>query len=93
MTEAELNECLRQNPDLVTADMDGEKVMMSVVNGQYFGINAVGARVWDLLEPQRSIGEICRQITEEFEVDAAQCRSDVLTFLAELRAHDIVRSA
>lgn len=93
MTKLDLNCRLTQNPDLITADMDGEKVMMSIASGKYYGINEVGSRIWELLESPASAEEVCRNITGEFEVDEAQCRSDLMQFLGELLANDIVRIA
>ena len=38
-----------RNPNLVAANVDGDLVMMSVEQGEYFGITGVGSRVWELL--------------------------------------------
>lgn len=73
-----------RHPDLVSADMDGETVMMSLERGEYFGIGGVGTRIWDLLAQPVSIDEICRIIGDEYEVDAATCRRDVAAFLEQL---------
>lgn len=93
MTELDPNCRLRQNPELIAADMDGEKVMMSIADGKYYGINQVGSRIWELLESPASVEEICRKITDEFEVEESQCRSDLNKFLEDLLANDIVRAA
>ena len=92
MTELDINSRLTRNPELITADMDGDTVMMNIANGKYFGINEVGSRVWELLESPVSVADLCRHIAAEFEVDDSRCRSDLLKLLAEMLEHDVVRS-
>ena len=35
------NTCLRRNPDMVFSEVDGEVVMLSVQNGEYYNLNEV----------------------------------------------------
>jgi hypothetical protein len=64
---------------------DDEAVLMSVEVGRYFGLNAVGARVWELLvERPRTLADLSAAICEEFEVEPAACRADVTTFVQSL---------
>lgn len=37
---------------------DGELVVLSLEDGMYYGLNAVGARVWTLLEQPRTVREL-----------------------------------
>jgi Coenzyme PQQ synthesis protein D (PqqD) len=82
-----------RNPDLVTADMDGDTVMMSVERGEYFGLGGVGARVWDLLAQPTPLSELVRQICAEYAVDASTCEADLKRFLGELMAQGLVTGA
>ncbi|MDS4022951.1 MAG: lasso peptide biosynthesis PqqD family chaperone [Candidatus Competibacter sp.] len=79
-----------RNPDLVAAEVDGETVMMSIDKGEYYGLNAVGSRIWELLESPNSINALCDQLIEEFDVDAEQCRTEVLTFAGELLEQGVI---
>lgn len=82
-----------RNPDLVSTDMDGDTVMMSVERGNYYGIGGVGSRIWELLENPISIDDIVRRICFEFEVDEEVCHDDVSRFVEELMANELVMSA
>ena len=93
MTQLAPDHRLIRNPDLLAADMDGEKVMLSITNNSYYGINDVGARIWDLLDTPSTQQEISRIIAAEYDVEETQCLSDVQNFLLELLEHDIIRIA
>ena len=70
-----------------------EAVMMSVAAGRYYGLDAAGMRIWELLERPRTITELCMRLCEEFEVDAQTCEAEVMTFVDALIANGIVHEA
>jgi len=72
------------NPEIAHSDMDGEVVMMSVTNGEYYGIDAIGSHIWKLLEDKISIGDICATLHEAYDVSEDQCKQDVMAFINHL---------
>lgn len=91
MSTLELDDCIIRNPDLVATEMDGDLVMMSIERGEYYGLNAVASRIWELLEAPMRVKELCNQLTREFEVDGEQCRLEVMTFVNELFENEMIR--
>lgn len=73
-----------RKPDLIAAEVDGDQVMMSIEQGEYFGITGVGSHVWELLARPISIAEITDIICTKYDVEEAQCRSDMQSFVEEL---------
>lgn len=86
-----LDTIVRQHPDQISTDMDGETVMMNIESGAYFGLNAVGSDVWDQMATPTSIADICAGVTTRFEVDPATCQADVLALVADLHQRNLVQ--
>ena len=42
-------------PDQVSADLDGEVVILHLGGGEYFGLDQVAARVWELIASPQSL--------------------------------------
>lgn len=82
-----------RSPDLISTDMDGDTVMMSVERGEYFGLAGVGARVWDLLAQPIPPPELVQQICAEYALDASTCEADLKRFMGELMAQGLVTVA
>jgi hypothetical protein len=81
-------------PTHVMARQVGEDcVMLDLANGTYFGLDAIGARVWRLLGEGRSLQEVCDALVAEYDVTAAQAEADVTSLVAELAAHGLVDAA
>lgn len=59
-------------------------VMMDTRVGRYYELDAVGARIWALIEPGPRVAELCEAVAAEYDVDRDTCRDDVLAFLDEL---------
>ncbi len=74
----------------VACEVDGAFVILEPEAGCYFGTERVGAFVWRLLEAPISVGAICRQVVDAFEVAPAQCEADVHAFLRELHVHRLI---
>jgi hypothetical protein len=89
-----LDTTLNRNDELLHASVGAEEcVMMSIEAGSYYGLNAVGSRIWELLESPKTVGQLCRQICEEFEVDEQTCEAAVVIFVDDLIKNRIVHAA
>ena len=62
----------------VHTSLGDEAVILGLGDGVYYGLDAVGARVWSLLASPRLVSEIVDAVTEEFDVGRERCERDVL---------------
>ena len=75
---------VKRNPELVSSNLDGETVMMSVESGEYFGLDSVGSRIWELIENPIEVDRVIELLLEEFEVSREECEVDTYDFLNQL---------
>ena len=54
----------------VSVELAGEAVILNLGSGMYYGLDPVGARIWELLQEPRTVAEI-KEIQEKF-VSAAE---------------------
>lgn len=81
------------NPKVIyKALLDGEAVLFSTEEEVYFGLNEVGARVWELLPPAtNSLDDLCTALAVQYpDADPAMIRADVMELIAELTSHRLV---
>jgi len=84
------NSIIKRNPEIVHSDMDGEVVMMSVANGEYYGVDTIGSHIWNLLEEPMSIGALCTSLCETYDVSEEDCQRDVASFMSQLLENKVV---
>ena len=76
--------------DQVSAELDGEAVVLSLADGIYYGLDPVGATVWGLLEQPRTVAELRDAVVAEYEVNDPTAEADLLRLLADLAARGLV---
>lgn len=70
--------------------MGGEAVVLQLDDGVYYGLNAVGAVVWDMVQRPSPIAAIVDRITMEFDVERERCLLDVRELVAALQSRRLV---
>jgi len=61
----------------ISGRLHDELVMMDLEQGKYFSLNPVATRIWDLLEKEMTLDELCAVLTEEYDVEPGQCMDEV----------------
>ena len=79
-----LEQKVTRHPDMLSAEIGGEAVMMSIEKGAYFGLNPIATRIWDLIEQPCTVADLIKTISEEYEVTNEQCTADVQEFVADM---------
>jgi hypothetical protein len=67
-----------------------ELVMMSAAEGNYYGLDPVGRRLWEIIDQPRTVSDICAELLMDYHVSTATCEAEMLAFLKELVEHRIV---
>ena len=75
---------VRITPDVLHQELGGETVLLNLANENYFGLDEVGTRVWQLLGETHSANAVFTRLIEEYDVSAEQLRTDVGRLIAEL---------
>jgi Coenzyme PQQ synthesis protein D (PqqD) len=74
----------------VSCPLGDEAAILNLKNSVYYGVNPVGARVWNLLQRPRSVGELRDTLLEEYEVDRERCEQDLLGLLEKMRSEGLI---
>ncbi|MBI4219104.1 MAG: PqqD family protein [Chloroflexi bacterium] len=82
---------LRLADGVLYQQLDGEAVLLNTRSGQYFGLNEVGARIWDGVTAGKSMAEVLEQIRTEYDVPAERLFADILKFLESLEQSRLIR--
>jgi hypothetical protein len=75
---------LQRKPGMLFNEIDGEVVMLSIENSEYYGMDKVGSRIWQLLENPMRFNELVIKLMDEYEVTEDQCRHETLEFVKKI---------
>ena len=76
--------------DVLVQELAGEAVLLHLKTEQYFGLDAVGVRMWQLLTAEPSIQAAYDRLLAEYDAEPEQLRRDLTELLEQLVAHGLV---
>jgi hypothetical protein len=80
-----------RNPSVLTADVDGEVVMISIEQGRYIGLDEIGSDIWKRIEPSCSFATLIEDLAADYEADRATIIADVENLLLRMVEQGVVR--
>lgn len=76
--------------DQVSCDLSGEVAILNLKNGVYYGLNPIGAKIWNMLQKPTNMNTMRDAILDEYEVEPEQCEHDLLSILQQLITEGLV---
>lgn len=84
----------RRSARAVGAGFAEEAVVLQLDRALYHGLDRVGARVWELLDVERSVEELLAALAAELDMpEPARARDELLAFLGEMEREGLVERA
>jgi hypothetical protein len=82
--------------DVVAREIEGEIVIVPLVAGicdaedELYTLNPTGQAIWNMLDGQRTLGQVAAALTRDFDALQAEIEADVLGFAAEMTRRGIL---
>ena len=89
----DLSTVLKQSTNQVSCNLNDEIAILHLDKTVYFGLEGVGAVIWQALEQPRSVANLCKLILDDFEVAPAECEADVVKFLNSMQDAGLIEVA
>ncbi len=89
-TKLTLSTKVQVAPEVVSCDLAGEAAILDMKDGVYYGLDPVGASIWNLIQKPVVLGEVRDQILEEYDVGVEECQSDLLELVSQLVENGLV---
>ncbi len=82
--------------DVVAREIEGDIVIVPLVAGicdaedELYTLNPTAKAVWDMLDGQRTLGQVSAALMREFDAPQSEIEADVLGFAAEMARRGIL---
>ena len=78
--------------DILSTEVNGQTVLLSIEQQKYFSMRTTSQRVWELLEAPCTLAQICEKLVQEYDVEPQACEREAETFLRDLWEQRLIRS-
>ena len=79
--------------DVLAQELAGETVLLDLASENYFGLDAVGTRIWQLLNEGRTGSDLIDTLLDEYEVEREVLERDISELLNRLSEAGLIEIA
>jgi hypothetical protein len=76
--------------DVLGCELLEEVIILNLKSGVYYGLDSLGARIWELIQKPMLVRDVCDVILDEYDVEREKCERDLCIFLQELVVNSLV---
>jgi hypothetical protein len=92
MRSVSLDNTFIRSKNTMFRELDGEAVILDLDSGTYFGLNAVGTRIWQLIEQHGRLKAVLGALCQEYDAAPDQLERDLLELVARLAKAGLVEA-
>jgi hypothetical protein len=75
---------LEHSDDVIAECVKAETILFDLTSGEYYSLNELGSRTWELLDGSRSVDALIEILVSEYDAPAETIQRDVFTLLDDL---------
>ena len=79
-----LNQAVKLSPEVISQEVSGETVLLDLDSENYFGLDEVGTRIWQLIGVSGDLQVIHDTLLEEYDVSEQRLQQDMEKLLNEI---------
>ena len=84
---------LRISPDAMESRVGDETVILHLGNDTYFGLDALGTRIWEMLRDGHDLAAILDHIATAYQAARSTVEADLRLFIEDLIAHGLLEDS
>lgn|SRR5690554_5021540 len=79
-----LDQQVRRSDEVLAQEVGDETVLLDLASEQYFGLDPVGTRIWELLADAPALEHVHGTLCAEFDAEPERIRTDLLALVQRL---------
>jgi len=81
------------NPNVVAQHVSGALIVLQVESGQYYSLDGIGERIWELVAQGQTLGAVAQILSAEYDAPLEQILQDVEELIEELSHERLLLAA
>ena len=89
--ELKLDSTVSVSSEVVSCDLVDEAAILNMKDGIYYGLNPVGACIWNLIQKPIKVSDILDVLIDEYDVERDVAQADLMELLEQLLEKELVK--
>ena len=83
----------RRKEQVISQKASSNLLLLNMSDGNYYSLNEVGSKIWELCDGNHSIAQLVDALTAEYDAPAETLKGDILELLDKLRSEKLIVEA
>jgi hypothetical protein len=83
---------VRPNPEILATQLAEDSVLLNPADGNYYSLDGVGSRAWELCNGTRTLAEIAEIVGAEFGADPITVMADLAELFADMADAKLIQT-
>ncbi len=92
MNELNAATTLKASEGQMSCDLAGEAAILNLTTGIYYGLDPIGARVWQMIQQPTTLGSVRDALLQDYEVESEVLEADLKVLLADMMQHGLIET-
>ena len=81
---------VKKSEHAVCRIVDGEALLLNTTTGEFYALDEIGTKIWNLLDVGKSEDEAATKIANEYATDVETALSDIRALILSLRESGVL---
>jgi hypothetical protein len=85
-----LESCPKRGEQVVAQKAANEFLLLNMEDGNYYSLNEIGSRIWDLCDGKRTVSQVIATLAAEYEAPYSTLKDDVVELLDDFQKGKLI---
>lgn len=85
-----LESCPKRGEQVIAQKAANEFLLLNMEDGNYYSLNEIGGRIWELCDGKRSVSQVVATLATEYEAPCATLQNDVIELLEDFHKGKLI---
>jgi len=85
-----LESCPQRGEQVIAQKASNEFLLLNMEDGNYYSLNEIGGRIWELCDGKRSVSQVVAALATEYEAPGATLQNDVIELLEDFHKGKLI---
>jgi len=81
---------IKRSDNVPHREVQGELLLLNVIDGSYFGLNKTGELIWKMLDGTKTVPDIIEALKGRFNLGENTAKKHLNDFLRELKRYNLI---
>ena len=82
--------CPKRTAQVIAQKAKNDYLLLNMEDGNYFSLNEIGGRIWELCDGNRSVSQLAKELAAEYDASPEVLEKDIVELLDDLQKGKLI---